>query len=99
MNIYNNTNIADNFYIKEIQKDIVNIRSSISSIKKEVILYFKYNKIISINENKNNKSILPLVNPYTMNSNIKHTKISAFNTNLKNIENILQLSDGNLLLG
>jgi hypothetical protein len=34
-----------------------------------------------------------------MNSNAKHTKISTFNTNLKNIGNILQLSDGNILLG
>ena len=99
LNIYSNTNIMDNFYIKEIQKDIVNMRSLIVSIKKEVILYFKYNKIISINENNNNKSILPLVNLNTRNSNIKHTKISTFNTNLKNIENILQLSDGNILLG
>ena len=99
LNIYNNTNIEDNFYIKEIQKDIINIRNRIISIKKEVILYFKYNKIISINESKNNKSILPLVSFNIMNSNTKHTKINTFNTNLKNIENILQLSDGNILLG
>ena len=105
INDYDNYNIQNNFYIKEIEKDILTINNSINYIKKELSYYLKNNPIISINEdyNNNNKSLFPLYDfsisslcPYeNENTNI----IETYNTSIKDIEAIIQLSDGNIALG
>ena len=105
INDYDNYHIQNNFYIKEIEKDIITIENSINYIKKELFYYLKNNPIISINEdyNNNNKSLFPLYDfsisnlcPYeNENTNI----IESYNTSIKDIEAIIQLSDGNIALG
>ena len=105
INDYDNYHIQNNFYIKEIEKDIITIDNSINYIKKELFYYLKNNPIISINEdyNNNNKSLFPLYDfsisnlcPYeNENTNI----IESYNTSIKDIESIIQLSDGNIALG
>ena len=96
-----NFSIQNNFYKKEIEKDILNINNSIIYIKKEFSCYFKNNEIITINENNNNKSIFPLVefSNYISNNINSHSEIESYNVSLKNIEKILKLSDGNIILG
>ena len=53
INEKDNFNIENNFYIKEIEKDILLINSSINYIKNEIIYFLKNNKIISINTTNN----------------------------------------------
>ena len=98
INKESNYNIQNNFYIKEIEKDICKINTSIDYIKNEVILYLKNNKVISINEIMNKNNIIDF-NHINCCRNQNHNKVDTFNTSLKNIESILQLSDGNIILG
>ena len=101
INNIDNYNIHNNFYLKEIEKDIINIDDSLNFIKNEMILYLQNNKIISINKNNINKKIFPLVINSNINSNKneKNNIIYTYKVNLKKIDQILQLSDGNIALG
>ena len=102
INNYDNYNLQNNFYIKEIEKDILKINNSINFIKNEMILYLKNNKIISINENNNiNNNLFSFVNSSKINNNKNElkNKIDTYDVNLRNIETIIQLSDGNIALG
>ncbi len=90
--------MINNFYIKEIEKDIYKINTSIDYIKNEIFLYLNNNKVISINEVMNKNNIIDF-NHINCFRNKIHNKVDTFNTSLKNIESILQLSDGNIILG
>ena len=94
-------NINNNFYYKEIEKDITKINNSINTIKKEINFYLKDNQIISINEKINNKNLSPLIVFSTKNypKIQKHNYIETYPTSIKIIESIVQLSDGNIALG
>ena len=101
INDTDNYNINNNFYYKEIEKDITKINNSINLIKKEIYFYLKNNKVISINDNINNKSLSPLkgFSAIYCSKAQKHNLIETYNISIKNIESIVQLSDGNIALG
>ena len=89
-------NIENNFYIKEIEKDIILINSSINYIKNEFKYFLNNNKIISVN--KTNNSNIDLFHKVNFSNSI-HNEIETYKTSIKNIETILKLSDGNLAIG
>ena len=96
INDKDNFNIENNFYIKEIEKDIILINSSINYIKKEIKFFLNNNKIISVN--KTNNSNIDLFHQVNFSNSI-HNEIETYRTSLKNIETILKLSDGNIAIG
>ena len=89
-------NIENNFYIKEIEKDIILINNSINYIKKEIKYFLNNNKIISVN--KTNYSNIDLFHQVNFSNSI-HNEIETYRTSIKNIETILKLSDGNIAIG
>ena len=92
INNTNNFNIQNNLYVKEIEKDISKINSSITFLKKEFSLLIKSNPYTPIN-------LFP--KKYLDNIILKprHNSIETHPTNIKDIQNIILLSDENLALG
>ena len=82
-----NNKIEDDFYLNEITKDFNALFNNINNIQKEIDLYlYKNNNLIEINQK-----------PDKVHKN-KHNNIKKFDVDL-NIEKIIKLKDGNLVLG
>ena len=86
-------NQTNNFYIREIEKDITKIKNSFNFIKKEFSLIIQKNPLNPIN-------LFPKININDIYSKKpKHNSIESYQTTIKDIKNIILLSDNNLALG
>ena len=94
ININNEMNLNNkrNFYVKEIEKDILKINNSFIYIKTEFSEFIKLNQLSPIN-------LFPKINNNSINIKEKHDLIETYRTSIKNIKSIICLNDGNIALG
>ena len=95
ININNSKNfsLVNNFYIKEIEKDVTKIKNSFTFIKKEFSSFIQSNPF-----DPNNLFPKIDINDF-YSKKPKHNSIEAFPTTIKDIKYIISLSDNNLALG
>ena len=88
-----NFNLANNFYIKEIEKDVIKINNSFNFIKKEFSLFIQTNPFTPNN-------LFPKININDFYSKKeKHNSIETYPTSVKDIKSVIALSDNNIALG
>ena len=86
-------NMINNFYIKEIEKDIIKINNSFTFIKNEFSFFIQTNPFASNN-------LFPKVTiDITFSKKLKHNSIETYPTTIKDIKSIILLSDKNIALG
>ena len=93
INKSNDFNIINNFYIKEIEKDIIKINNSFNFIKKEFSFFIQENPFSPNN-------LFPKINiDDIFSKKEKHNSINTYPTTIKDIKSIILLSDKNIALG
>ena len=93
VNKSNDFNMINNFYIKEIEKDIIKINNSFNFIKNEFSFFIQTNPFASNN-------LFPKVTiDITFSKKLKHNSIETYPTTIKDIKSIILLSDKNIALG
>ena len=88
----NNFNLKNNFYIKEIEKDLSKINNLLNFIKKEFSLLIEINPFTPNN-------LFPKINIKKLSLIPRHISIETYPTSIREIKSIIILSDGNLALG
>ena len=85
-------NIRNNFYLQQIEEDIIKINISFNFINKEFSLFVQTNPLEPIN-------LFPKIKNYIQKNKEKHDLIETYQTSIKDIKSIILLSNDNLALG